>query len=417
MNQKTFNMINGLKKNAISQKLALIYIALLVFIAIFADFLASGIPIIAKSNGQMRYPVFEKIAGNLGFSGINPDINNEDYWRNADFTFAIWPLVRFSPDRFDAEYYNFSAPGTGSGKFVHYLGTDDLGRDVLSGLIYGSRTAVLVGFSSVAIAVLIGVMLGLLAGFFGDNSFKINLIEIIAFLVILPFAYFYGFYIRTTVLSDAFSHGLPEFMGHFMIGIFIFFFIIFVWMKITGAIFRKVFHITPIKQYYIPLDLIIGRIIELFVSIPKILLIVSVAAFAKPSVALVILIIAFTSWMGIARFVRAEMLKIKNLEFIESARALGYRSYRIVLKEALPNALRSVVVSAAFGVASAIMAEATISFLNIGIPPETVTWGKMLALARSAPTAWWIALSPGILILMTVVSLNIIGDKFNEMER
>jgi len=206
-------------------------------------------------------------------------------------------------------------------------------------------------------------------------------------------------------------------MGHFMIGIFIFFFIIFVWMKITGAIFRKVFHITPIKQYYIPLDLIIGRIIELFVSIPKILLIVSVAAFAKPSVALVILIIAFTSWMGIARFVRAEMLKIKNLEFIESARALGYRSYRIVLKEALPNALRSVVVSAAFGVASAIMAEATISFLNIGIPPETVTWGKMLALARSAPTAWWIALSPGILILMTVVSLNIIGDKFNEMER
>jgi peptide/nickel transport system permease protein len=142
-----------------------------------------------------------------------------------------------------------------------------------------------------------------------------------------------------------------------------------------------------------------------------------VAAFAKPSVALVILIIAFTSWMGIARFVRAEMLKIKNLEFIESARALGYRSFRIVWKEALPNALRSVVVSAAFGVASAIMAEATISFLNIGIPPETVTWGKMLALARSAPTAWWIALSPGILILLTVVSLNIIGDKFNEKER
>lgn len=409
-------MIKGLRKYSLVEKLAVIFIAVLIFIAVFADFLANGIPIAAKSNDEWRFPVFEKVKENLSLSDIKPDLKDIDNWRNADFTFALWPPVRFSPDKFDAEFYNFSPPGSGKGNFVHYLGTDDLGRDVLSCLIYGSRTAVLVGFASVAIAATIGVLLGLLAGFFGDNQFKISFLDILSFAIILPIAYFYGFYIRTTAQSDAFSNGLLAFMGQLWIGLLVFFIVIFIWMKFISILFRQFIQNRRVKMYHLPLDLIIGRVIELFVSIPKILLIVSVAAFAKPSVSLVILIIAFTSWMGIARFVRAEMMKIRNLEFIESARALGYSSFRIVLKEALPNALRPVVVSAAFGVASAIMAEATISFLNIGIPPETVTWGKMLALARTAPTAWWIALSPGILILLTVVSLNVIGDKFNAKE-
>jgi peptide/nickel transport system permease protein len=139
-------------------------------------------------------------------------------------------------------------------------------------------------------------------------------------------------------------------------------------------------------------------------------LIFTIAAIAKPSLFLVMAVIGLTSWTGIARFMRGEMLKVRQLDFIQAARALGYADLRIIFVHALPNAFAPVLVSIAFGIASAILVESGLSFLGIGVPPETVTWGSLLASARSATGAWWLAIFPGLAIFLVVTLFNILGE-------
>ena len=164
------------------------------------------------------------------------------------------------------------------------------------------------------------------------------------------------------------------------------------------------------KKVNLPVDIIISRFIEIFNSVPRLLLIFSIVILIRPSLSLVIAMIGFTSWTEIARFVRAEMLRIRNLEYIESATALGYSKRRIILLHALPNALPPVLISISFGIAGAILTESSLSFLGIGVPIDTLTWGKLLSSAREAPQAWWLAIFPGLAIFITVIAFNLIGE-------
>ncbi len=164
------------------------------------------------------------------------------------------------------------------------------------------------------------------------------------------------------------------------------------------------------QEVAIPCDIIISRLIELFLSIPTFFLIVAIVAIAKPSIFLVMVIIGLTSWTGIARFIRGEMLRIRSLDYIKAAQATGASNLYILWKHAIPNGLPPVLIAIAFGVASAILIEATLSFLGIGIPPEVFSWGQMLASARAYPQAWWLAIIPGLAIMLTVSILNLIGE-------
>ena len=121
-------------------------------------------------------------------------------------------------------------------------------------------------------------------------------------------------------------------------------------------------------------------------------------------------IIGFTSWTGIARFIRAEMLRIRSLEYIEAAHALGFSEWRVIMRHAIPNALSPVMITIAFGIAAAILIESTLSFLGVGVSPETVTWGSLLAAARQSSSAWWLAVFPGCAIFITVTIFNLIGE-------
>ena len=118
----------------------------------------------------------------------------------------------------------------------------------------------------------------------------------------------------------------------------------------------------------------------------------------------------FVSWTSIAKFTRAELLRIRKLEYIEAAQAFGYSQFRIVFKHALPNALAPVLIAVAFGVASAIIIEAYLSFIGVGIPDDQVTWGSLLNMARDNISAWWIAIFPGTAIFITVTIFNLIGE-------
>ena len=169
------------------------------------------------------------------------------------------------------------------------------------------------------------------------------------------------------------------------------------------------------KRISIPVDLIISRFIEVMISVPLLFLIISISAIVShPSIYIVMTIIGLTSWTSIARFIRAEMLRIRSLEYIEAARALGYSEGRIILRHAIPNALSPVLITIAFGIAAAILIESTLSFLGVGVSPETVTWGSLLAEARQSSSAWWLAILPGTAIFMTVTIFNLIGEALTD---
>ena len=157
-------------------------------------------------------------------------------------------------------------------------------------------------------------------------------------------------------------------------------------------------------------DLGISRLLEMMLGIPTFFLLITVAAIFPPSIYLIMVILGLTGWMGIARYVRSEFLRVRAQDFVQSARSLGGSDLRIMLRHILPNALAPVLVAMSFGVASAILAESGLSFLGIGVPAHLVTWGSILSAARANTFAWWLAVFPGVAIFMTVTAYNLLGD-------
>jgi len=214
----------------------------------------------------------------------------------------------------------------------HLLGTDPLGRDVLSRIIYGSQVSLKVGFVAVGLATLIGVLVGAMAGFYGG------------------------------------------------------------WM-----------------------DQVLMRLVDLMLCFPAFFLILAVIAVLEPSIWNIMVVIGLTSWMGVARLVRAEFLSLREREFVLAARALGASDTRLIFRHLLPNALAPVMVSATLGVAGAILTESALSFLGLGVQPPTPSWGNILTAGKdNIEIAWWLSFFPGLAILMTVMSYNLLGEGIRE---
>jgi peptide/nickel transport system permease protein len=157
-------------------------------------------------------------------------------------------------------------------------------------------------------------------------------------------------------------------------------------------------------------DLVISRFLEMMLGIPTFFLLITVAAIFPPSIYLIMIILGLTGWMGIARYIRSEFLRVREQEFVEAAKSLGASDRRVMLRHILPNALAPVLVAMAFGVATAVLAESGLSFLGIGVPAHLVTWGSILAESRANTFAWWLAVFPGAAIFVTVTAYNLLGD-------
>lgn len=160
------------------------------------------------------------------------------------------------------------------------------------------------------------------------------------------------------------------------------------------------------------LDTLLMRFTDLVLSLPTFFLLVAAQAVLGPSLPGVTLIIALTSWMGAARVVRGQFLSLVHRDFVEAARALGCTPWRIVLRHLLPNASSQIIVLLALGVADAVLVESALSFLGLGVPPYQASWGNMLTDGQVGilSGSWWIALFPGLMILLTALSVNLVGD-------
>jgi peptide/nickel transport system permease protein len=284
------------------------------------------------------------------------------------------------------------------------MGTDNIGRDLASGLIHGTRISLLVGVLAMGIASIIGVFLGALAGFFGDRNLLMSRSKYYFTLIGVFLAFFYGFGVRKYTLANAFTSGNG--IWELVISL-ILIAVIIVGMRLLSRLFKFGW---LAKEVSVPIDTFVSRGIEILNSIPRLILIITISAIFVRSIWLIMVIIGLTSWTGIARFTRAEFLRIRELEYVQAAKSLGYSNFRAIAKHALPNALAPVFVSIAFGVASAILIESSLSFLGIGVPDDVVTWGSLLNLGRQEFEAWWLVMFPGFAIFLTITIYNLIGE-------
>lgn len=219
------------------------------------------------------------------------------------------------------------------GSAAHLLGTDSLGRDVYSRIIYGARISLIVSIFAIFIAGSIGTSLGLISGYFGGR-----------------------------------------------------------------------------------IDGVIMRLVDIALALPTILMALVLVAVLRPGILTVIIVIGSLSWANYARQIRGEVLSVKERDFVVLARSIGSSPYRIMSRHILPNVFNTVIVLATLQVGAVILLEATLSFLGLGVPPPNPSWGQMVAEGRAyIVVAWWMALFPGLAIMLTVLSMNLMGDWLRDL--
>jgi peptide/nickel transport system permease protein len=401
---------------------SLILLGVWILLALLAPVLANEKPLHCVYKGHSLYPAFsfkntyqlKDAAGNEETIGLQTFD-----WKHAEYEKVSWPWCAYSPGKSDA--LNVSAsPGSeqvyrknngeliqAPNKFRHRFGTAKDGSDVFAGLIHGIKYSLLIGILSMLIASFTGIVLGAMAGYFGDAGMKTTRAALICSLPGLFFAWYYGFFSRSYVLKDAFEAGGMQPLLQLGLSVLVFAFVIFLFFLLGKYLSRFSF---LSKVVSVPVDSIISRLIEIINSLPLFLVILAIAAISRPSFTMLVLVIGLSNWTTIARLTRAELLKVSQLEYIQAARSLGLKNRRIIFRHALPNAIGPALIAIAFGIAGAILTESALSFIGVGVPPETITWGKILSEARDNSSSWWLIVFPGFAIFLTVTMYNLIGE-------
>ncbi len=391
---------------------ALWIIVLLLATALFADFLANDKPLACSYKGHTYFPVLQSYGKLLGKHQWPEEFHRED-WHARSYSWVIFPPIPYHPGYLDLQNTQFKSPfehqTIKNWRFRHWLGTDMLGRDVLAGLIHGTRSALVVGLLGTLLALLIGIVAGGMSGYYGDDKFRAGPLAVLTGSVGLVLGSFYAIQV-VRLFSDVSNINAGMWLG-ILAGVLVFI-LLFRGFWLLGKIMDKRWTKFRIR---IPVDLILMRIIEAVQAMPGMLLLLALIPLCLyPAGSNVVLIVGLVRWPTVARFVLGELLKIRVMPYIESAELAGIPQERILWRHALPNALQPLLILAAFSISSGVLLEAFLSFLGLGVPADQVTWGSLLNLARKQFDAWWLALFPGLAIFLTVTAFNLAGDGLQE---
>jgi peptide/nickel transport system permease protein len=283
---------------------------------------------------------------------------------------------------------------------VYVFGTDDLGRDVFARMLQGSWVSLTVGFVAVGIAIIIGIFLGGIAGYYGQRHIQINQLIVGGFLAAGLLLIIFGlFWVGVVLLIVSSACNILSFLIKKSAS-----------TKAKPA-WKRLWYFNTIS-----VDTLIMRFVDIMLCFPSFFLILTVVALLPASIYNIMIVIGLTSWMGTTRFVRAEFLSLREQDFVAAARALGLEDFRIIFRHMMPNAVAPVLVSATIGIASAILTEAGLSFLGFGVPPPHATWGNILSGGKGfifdAP---WLTFVPGFAILIVVLSFNLFGEGLRDV--
>ncbi|MBX7224891.1 MAG: ABC transporter permease [Chitinophagales bacterium] len=313
------------------------------------------------------------------------------------------------------------------------LGTDNYGRDILSRLLYGVRVSISVGFVAVLISLTIGIFLGAIAGFYKDDALKTTLPKIISFILSLLSTTFLSilFFKKYTIsfltakslnIEIGFLFTIIKVSGNLVIFLLVVFAMVAVFCVIyllLNFILSKLLSMYK-KQYALPVDSGIMWLINVVWSIPTILLAMSIN-FALgnfiDSFWVIYIAVGLSMWVEVARVVRGQVLGIREMEYVQAARGLGYNDNRIIFKHILPNILGPIMVITSANFASAILIEAGLSFVGIGAKPPMPSWGTMLNEYRAyltIPGKTFLALYPGLAIAVLVLAFNLLGNGLSD---
>jgi peptide/nickel transport system permease protein len=310
----------------------LVFVVFMCLVAFFSPLLATDQPIVCRYQGRLYFPAIVELfqsrkEGPHWIQKARP-FNLPQFVAKADLNprdFAIWPMI---PYREREQTEHVLDPPTSR----HWLGTDELGRDVASRMIHGTSVSVKVGFVSMGIAALIGIIVGGVAGYAGG------------------------------------------------------------WI-----------------------DIVISRIIEIVICFPVFFLILAIMVWLEPSITNVMIVIGLTRWTSIARYARGEFIRIKSQDYVTAAYALGIGHQRIMFRHILPNSLAPVLVSITFGIASAVLVEAGLSWLGFGVQPPNPSWGNILKTAYdNLRTAPFLVYPPCVAIFLAVLAYNLVGDALRD---
>lgn len=404
------------------RKGAIFVLSFWLLVALFAPWIATSEPWYVKIGEQSIFPAFSfERYYSLPNTANKLQLQDKTVfdWQKLNASKIIFAPIPYAPNSSDLDNADYVSPFAHQVKnyngvdqampfhFRHWLGTNKRGEDVLSGLLHGARFSLFIAFTAMLISLVIGVLMGILSGFYANSEWRTNRLVFVIKLVLLATLFFIFFLQRFAFWRIGLDK--ENVLSEVLFSIVGFSLSCFICFKVLTIFERK--RLLQGKVISIGWDTYVQRIVELVQALPLILFLLMLSAISRPSYWQLILVMGLVNWISIARILRVELQAMRSSDYFILLRGLGINDRGILFGRALPALLPLIVINFAIGIAHCILAEAGLSFLGIGIPADIVSWGTLLSGAKENWNAWWLVLFPGIALASVVTALNALIKK------
>lgn len=375
----------------------LIPVLALIFVALMAPLLSNNKPIVAIDDQGIQFPIWSDDPV------LSYPIDKSHY------KWALHPPIPYAPGDIDLDNSGvspFSKPAEHPWYHTHWLGTDEIGRDVLAHLIHGCRSSVIIALGAMIIALVIGLLLGAVGGYWHGRLLRLSWVQLLLMVAVVV-------YVVNAVwtISVQFNSFVSVILCSLLVAIAV------VVLRFTAQFENRLFGKYNRSNWlrsgirYSP-DLLVRGLLNFFTAIPGYFaLLAMLALWSKPNAASLSVVLGLLMWPDLTRLTRSGVIQMRQTKMAESALSLGYSPARIMFFHLLPNALQPALVALSFGLGGAIMAESFLAFIGIA-PAEMISWGTLLAKSRTYPEMWWLSVFPGLAILFAILTFyRLSGNK------